>query len=208
MTLEEILKGQGLSDDQIKAVMTSMKENKLFMSTEENIDLRYSKLKTEHDALTSQHEQSVKLIDQLKAGTKDSETLQKKITSYEAQIQQMHVELEKTKLESAIKVALLDAKVKDVDYMTFKLKEKGELKLDEYGKVKGIDDMLAGLKVQFPTQFESAEDRKEIKEHELPDHDENKAKTMTRAEFLRKPYRERAEFQAQNPDAYNAIMNS
>ena len=33
-------------------------------------------------------------------------------------------ELEQTKLDNAIQIALLEAKVTDVDYMTFKLKRK------------------------------------------------------------------------------------
>ena len=37
-----------------------------------------------------------------------------------------------------------------------KLKEKGELALDEDGKIKGWDDKIAALKTQFPTQFEAA----------------------------------------------------
>ena len=48
MNLIEIMKAKGISDDIIKAVQEDMKANKIFTSAEENIDIRYGKLKTEH----------------------------------------------------------------------------------------------------------------------------------------------------------------
>lgn len=83
----------------------------------------------------------------------------------------LQAELEKTKLENAIQLALRDAKAVDPEYLAFKLREKykpEELTLDENGKVKGMDDKLAGLKTQFPNQFESA-GQKKVKENKLPE---------------------------------------
>ena len=205
MTLQEILKSQGLAEEQIQTITGEMKQNKIFTAGEENLDIRYSKLKADHDNLVTQHSESTKLIEQLKAGTKDSEALQGKITSYESTIAQLQQQLKETQLNAAIQVALLGAKAVDVDYLTFKMKEKGELELDEQGHIKGIDDKLAGLKTQFPTQFESASTQKEIQQHRLPNPD-NGGNRMTKSEFLRKPYAERAAFAAENPEAYDAMM--
>lgn len=111
------------------------------------------------------------LIAELKKGTKGNEDLQGKITGYETQVAQLQAELEKTKIENAIQLALRDAKAVDPDYLAFKLREKysaDELKLDENGKVKGIDDKLAGLKTQFPNQFEGAGGKKVV-ENKLPE---------------------------------------
>lgn len=111
------------------------------------------------------------LIAELKKGTKGNEELQGKITGYETQVVQLQAELEKTKLENAIQLALRDAKAVDPDYLAFKLREKykpEELTLDENGKVKGMDDKLAGLKTQFPAQFEGAGGKKVV-ENKLPD---------------------------------------
>ena len=44
MTLEELLKAQGIEDAKISAVLTSMKENKIYTASEENLDIRYNKL--------------------------------------------------------------------------------------------------------------------------------------------------------------------
>lgn len=113
------------------------------------------------------------LIADLKKGTKGNEELQGKITGYETQVSRLQAELEKTKLENAIQLALRDAKAVDPDYLAFKLREKygaDELTLDENGKVKGMDDKLAGLKTQFPNQFES-DGTKKVVENKLPEGD-------------------------------------
>lgn len=205
MTLQEILKAKNIADEDINAIISEMKQNKIFTAGEENLDIRYNKLKADHENLTAQHGESTKLIEQLKSAAKGQEGLQSKITDYESTIANLQEQLKQTQMDNAIQVALLGAKAVDVDYLTFKLKEKGELELDEQGHIKGIDDKLAGLKTQFPTQFESADQQKEIEVHKLPNRKEDGG-GMTRNEFLRKPYNERAEFAHKNPEAYQAIM--
>lgn len=202
MTLQEILKSQGLSDEQIEKVTGEMKQNKIFLADEENLGIRYKKLKDDHDALTKQHGEATTLIEELKKGNKGNEQLQSKITAYETQVADLQSELEKTKVESAIKVALLSAKALDVDYLTFKLKEKGEMKLDDQGNIKGIDDMIAGLKTQFPTQFETASQKK-IEEHKLPNGDDNKK--ISQEDFNKMGYQDRLKVYNENPELYNEL---
>lgn len=207
MTLQEILKAKSMSDEDIQAVIGEMKQNKIFTTSHENMDVRYPKLKADHESLVTQHGESTKLIDQLKASTKDNEALQSKITGYEAQISQLQEQLKQTQLDAAVQVALVGAKATDVEYMTFRLKEKDDLELDDQGKIKGIDDKLAGLKTQFPAFFESAAGSgKQIDPQKLPGRNPDDG-GMTKAEFLRKPYAERAAFAAENPEAYKTIMN-
>lgn len=175
MTLEELLKAQGLSDEQIKAITASMKENKIYTASEENLDIRYGKLKTDYDTLNTQHGESTKLIEQLKKDAKNDEALQGKITAYETQVANLQKELDETRLESAIKVALMNAKTDDVGYMAFKLKEGGALELDEDGNIKGIDEKISNLKTQFPTHFDSENNPgpREIDPKPLPEGDRN-----------------------------------
>ena len=54
MKLLEILKAQGLTDDQIKEIQTSMKENKVYETSLENADERYSKAKIKLKSLEDQ----------------------------------------------------------------------------------------------------------------------------------------------------------
>jgi hypothetical protein len=210
MTLQEILKAKGLSNEDIESVIGEMKQNKIFTAAEENLDIRYGKLKSEHDTLTQQYSQANALIDQLKKDTKADEELQGKITSYETQVQSLQKQLAETKLKSALKVALLSEKAEDVDYLTFKLESKlkdenKKLELDENENIKGWKDIVSGLKTQFPNQFEKTADKKII-ENKLPNNSDDKV--LTKSDVLKMPYTERAKFQSENPTEYETIMKS
>lgn len=189
MTIAEILKAKGVSDDIISAVQEDMKTNKIYTASEENLDIRYGKLKTQHEGKLAELTEAQNLIEELKKSNKGNESLQTKVSDYEAQIQQLQAQLAQTQLEAEIKVQLLGAKALDVDYLTFKLKEKGELALDEQGKIKGWDDKLAGLKTQFPNQFEDGS-KKNILENRLPENKEhgNESEPKSLADALRMQY--------------------
>lgn len=208
MTLQEILKAKGVADDVIEGIIADMKANKIYTTMHENMDVRYPKLKGEVDNLTARDAESTKLIDQLKAGTKDNEALQGKITNYEAQIADLVKQLNDQKIDAAMerKLAAAGAKPEDYDYLKYLWKQKGEIMLDDQGEIKGADDAVAGLKTQRPAQFETGQKGKEITPQPLPGRNNGDGQ-MTKAEFLRKPYAERAAFAAENPDAYNSIMN-
>ena len=204
MTLAELLKAKGIEDGIVKAILEEMKTNKIFTASEENLDVRYGKLKTDHDGKLAELTEAQNLIAELKKSNKGNEGLQQRITDYEGQVAKLQAELEQTKLESAIKVELLSAKALDVDYLTFKLKEKGEIALDENGKIKGWDDKLAGLKTQFPAQFEGS-GAKKYEENRLPEM-EQPERTVTKEEFERMGYNSRVEFKRTNPEQYSQMM--
>ena len=204
MTIAEILKAKGLDEKVIAEIQEEMKTNKIFTASEENLDIRYGKLKTDHDGNLAKLTEAQKLIAELEKNNKGNEGLQQQITDYKSQMAQLQTELEQTKLESAIKVELLAAKALDVDYLTFKLKEKGELALDENGKIKGWDDKLAALKTQFSTQFESV-GAKKIEENKLPEVG-GEPRTITKDEFDRMGYNSRVEFKRTNPEQYSQLM--
>jgi hypothetical protein len=205
VTLQEILKAKGMSDADVESTMSEMKTNKIFITQYENMDVRYPKLKADHESLTAQHGESTKLIEQLKAGTKDSEALQGKITNYESTIANLTTQLKNTQIESAAKIELLNAKVTDVDYMMFRLKEKGDLELDDQGRIKGIDDRLAGLKTQFPNFFESAAEQRELQPQRLPDRNKDNGTIVTKEEFNKMGYNARVELKKSNPELYEQL---
>ncbi len=206
MTLAELLKSKGIEDSIIEGIIADMKTNKIFTASEENLDVRYGKLKTDHDGKLKELTEAQNLIAELKKSSKGNEDLQGKITTYEQQVQQLQAELEQTKIDSAINVGLLAAGVKpdDVDYVTFKLKAKGEeLALDETGKIKGWDDKVAALKTQLPGQFESAGSKK-YEEYKLPEGDPGD-KVITKEEFNKMGYNSRVELKKNNPEQYNQL---
>lgn len=170
---------------------------------------KYDALQALLDGKTTELDTANGLIAKLKKGTKDNEDLQGEITGYEQQVQQLQAELEKTKLENAIQLALRDAKAVDPEYLAFKLREKykpEELTLDENGKVKGMDDKLAGLKTQFPAQFESSGNKKVI-ENKLPDN-QGGSDSVTKEDFAKMGYQERLKLFNENPTAYAELTKN
>lgn len=127
------------------------------------------------------------LIAELKKATKGDEALQGKVTSYETQVKQLQEELKKTQLESAVKVALLGAKVTDIDYMAFRLNEKGDLELDDQGNIKGIEDKIAGLKTQYPKFFEDVK-KEEIEPNPLPKPEDRETEPQSLADAIKANY--------------------
>lgn len=133
---------------------------------------KHDALQTKFDLQSQELTAANELITQLKKDGKGNEEMQGKTTAYEEQVIDLQQQLAETKLNSAIKIALLAENVEDADYLAFKLKEKanadgGKLELDENDNIKGWDKMLEGLKTQCPTMFKT-EQQKKIEEKRLP----------------------------------------
>lgn len=208
MTIAEILKAKGIADNIIEEIQAEMKSNKIYTASEENLDIRYGKLKTQHEGKVAELTEAQKLIEELKKSGAGNEDLQGKVTAHEQQIAQLQAQLAETQIDAEVNIALLAAGVKpdDVDYVMFKLKAKGELELGEDGHIKGMDDKIAALKTQLPAQFDSS-NAKKYEERKLPDTDE-KGDGITREALLKKPYAERAKIYNENPEAYKTIMKN
>ena len=212
MTLQELLRQIGIAEETIIKILNGMKENKIFTASEENLDVRYGKLKDEHTSKLTELEQANNLIGELKKSAKGNEDLEGKIKTYETEtIPQLQKQLEETKIKSAIKLSLLGEKAVDVDYLTYKLEEKlkenGEtLQLDDNENIKGWSDKLASLKTQFPKMFESSQS-KTVDPNKLPESD-NSNKGLTKADIFKMSYTDRAKYQSENPEEYKTIMKS
>lgn len=204
-TINEILTARGLDETTVNSILNDLKENKLFFTSEENMDIRHGKLKAQYEGQGKQLEEALATIETLKKSTKGQEDAQKQIAEHEAREKALLEELEKSKVLSEARFALKDAGALDVDYLLFKLQEKGELALDEHGKLKDWDDKLAGLKTQMPTQFESKSGKKNIVENKLPG-ENGGGDSVTRESLLKMPYAERMKVYTENPEAYKAAM--
>ena len=208
MNLTEILNAQGITEEVANAILAAMRENKIFTASEENLDIRYGKLKTDHEGVKQQLGQANATIEDMKKLTKNQEEAQQKLTAYEQQMAQLQAQLEQTQIDADVQVELLAAGVKpdDIDYVMFKLKAKGALERGEDGKIKGMDDKIAALKTQLPAQF-TGEKRKNILENKLPTDTEG-GEGITKESLLKKPYAERMKLFTENPEAYKNAMNN
>lgn len=208
MNFTEILKAQGLTDEQIVKVSAEMKSNKIYLASEENLDVRYQKLKLESDQLNQELAKSQALITELQKGNKGNEELQSKVKGYEDEIANLKKANEKQRVESALDRVLLEANVQDVDYVKFKIREKGtELKLDEQGNLIGVKDMLDALKVQLPNQFSNTT-QQQIKEYRLPDNDNPNDKGISKEQFNKMSYQERLKLFNENKEAFQELTKS
>lgn len=54
MNLNEILKSKNIEEEVIKSILEDMKANNIFTASEENLDIRYGKLKNQHDTASAQ----------------------------------------------------------------------------------------------------------------------------------------------------------
>lgn len=134
---------------------------------------KYSALETSLTGKQTELDKANQLIEDLRKGTKDNENLQNQITDYDNQVKVLQGELAKTKLKAAIKVALLNEKALDIDYLTYKLEtdEKKTLELDDNDNIKGWKDIATGLKTQYPNQFEGKGSGNIIEPKPLPNSD-------------------------------------
>lgn len=146
------------------------------------------------------------LIAELKKGTAGNENLQNKIADYETQVNDLQKQLQETKVKAALKVALLSEKAVDVDYLSYKINEKMKeqgkiLELDENEHIKGIDEMLSGLKVQFPNQF-AADQQKQVEVQKLPDNGNDQNTGITAEAFSKMGYQSRLKLKQEHPEVY------
>lgn len=198
MTLEELLNEEvyakvkaaideinGKEPDKLKHVRFADLSEGGYISKE-----KYTSLETDKGSVEEQLGQANELINQLKKGTKGDDGLQGKIGEYETTITKLTAENEKLKTESSLKLILLEAGAKpgDIDYLLFRAREKGEILIGEDGKAKGQDDLIASLKAQCPSQFQTS-DAKAIQEHRLEMGDiHNQEEPKTLAEALKQQY--------------------
>ena len=168
MTILELLqKVFNATEEQAADFMEQMKSNKIYTASEENMDIRFGKLKTQHAGVQEQLTKANATIEELQKANAGNAELQKTVTAYQTENEQLKAKLEKAMIESDAKVALLAAGAKDIDYAMFKLMEKGEMIRGEDGKVKDLDDKIAALKNQKPDQFHGGS-KKIYQEFKLP----------------------------------------
>ena len=198
MNLAEILKSNGVDDEVIGKITEDMKANKVYTASEQNLDIRYGKLKNEHT--TAQN-----TITDLQSQIAEFENLKAQnatlVENANNKIAELQNELVKVKTDNALERALIEANVQDVDYMKYKLKEKHPdgFKMDENGKIESINTVLDDLKIQFPNQFSKTEKKIEEKKLEKTDDSGN---SITGDQFNKMNYHERAKLFKENPEQY------
>lgn len=208
MTLQELLKAQNLTDEQVKGILDAMKQNKIYTASEENLDVRYGKLKTDHDAMVAKDAESQKLIAELQKATKGQEGIQTKITEYEATIQAQTNELQQFRMDSAMKMALISAgaKPESMEYLMYKLNNDSDWKpkLNDKGQIVGIDDKLKACKTINKDCFGHASSTIRVEERRI---EHGRHIGMTKKEFDSMGYEQRLKLYNTDHELYNLFSN-
>lgn len=155
MDFKQFLVSQGVSEDQATKITEAMPANKLFISSEENLDIRYAKAKTDLEQAKADLANANKLVSDLKKDNANVESLQKKVTEYETKMTQIETERAQERKTNAIKEALTKAGAIDVEYMSFKL---GDVEVDKDGQIKDLESKVKQLKETNPSFFPQSTD--------------------------------------------------
>ena len=202
MKFEELLKAQGLSDEQISAITKAMGKEKIYTTTLENIEERYNKLKGQKEDLDEQIKTANNTIKDLKKNNVDNEELQKTIKQHEDTIKNLKADSEKKirnlTLDSAINSALTKAKAKHSDLLASKI-DRDKLVINEDGTVTGLDEQLKGFKDTYKDMFEVSLGGK------TPPNPDGKPTTITKEQFNKMGYLERVKLNQDNPELYNSL---
>lgn len=140
MKFEELLKKQGLTDEQVNAVLSRMKENKIYTTSLENADVRYNKLKEDKKDLETQLGKANTTIADLDKLKIDNQELQGKLTNYETEKANYEKALKDKDFNYALDKALSGYKCKDTELI------KALIKRDN---IKFEGDNVIGLKEQM-----------------------------------------------------------
>lgn len=207
MTINELLQQTfNATEEQVSAFLEAMKNNKIFTTSEENMDIRFGKMKTQRDSVTEQLTKANATIEELQKANAGNDQLQQTVTAYQAENEKLKAQLNEAMIESEAKVSLLAEGVRDIDYAMFKLKATGQLEMGEDGKVKDLAGKIDALKTQIPDQF-AGSGKKTYQENKLPEHNDE-GEGITKESLLKKPYAERMRIYTENPEAYKSAMNS
>jgi len=155
MDFKEYLISKGIEEETVSKVMEGMSENKLFLSTEEHIDERYTKLKTQKDAADEQLVKATETIDSLKNSNTSNEELQTLITTHEQTIQSLKDQNQVTQKQSAIDLSLVKYGAKNAKAVAALL-DAEKIQLSDDG-IKGLDEQLEALKTSDAYLFQSNE---------------------------------------------------
>lgn len=206
MEFKELLKAQNLTDEQINNITAKMKEEKIYTTSLENADERYTKLKGQKADLDEQIKAANTTITELKKNNKDNEALQQTIQDHEATIENLKKESAQKDFNYALDSALKDNKCKNAKALKALL-DLDNIKFNE-GKLEGLEGQLTALKESdgylFDTSNPAPGNTGGAGNHPRVG---GGAGEVTKADLMKMPYSKRVEFFNNNKEEFNRLMN-
>lgn len=206
MEFKELLKAQSLTDEQINNITAKMKEEKIYTTSLENADERYTKLKGQKADLDEQIKAANTTITELKKNNKDNEALQQTIQDHEATIENLKKESAQKDFNYALDSVLKDNKCKNAKALKALL-DLDNIKFNE-GKLEGLEGQLTALKESdgylFDTSNPAPGNTGGAGNHPRVG---GGSGAVTKADLMKMPYSKRVEFYNNNKEEFNRLMN-
>ncbi|AJA42523.1 minor structural protein (endogenous virus) [Clostridium phage phiCT453A] len=155
-------------------------------------------IKTDYDSISEQLNTANNTIKELKKNNKDNETLQNTIKEHEKTITDLKTENIRTKKESAIKLALIDAGCIDTDYFIHVNGGVDSFETDELGNIKDLDNIVKSTKESKPYMFPEEQKQPQFSGVNPVDSAANKT---TAKDTSKMSYTELCKYLEENPNA-------
>lgn len=194
----KFLEDLGLTKEQIDSVMA---ENGKDIETEKE---KVTATVAELEDIKNQLKEANSTITDLKKNNADNEALQTKVKEYEDAIKTQKADYEakvrNLTLDSAIEKALSKAGAKHIDLLSTKI-DREKLKIEEGGKVIGLDEQIASYKETYKDLFVPKIEGRD------PNNKSTSNKGMTKEQFNSLSYKERVELYNTNKELYDSFIN-
>lgn len=202
MEFKELLKAQSLTDEQINNITAKMKEEKIYTTSLENADERYTKLKGQKADLDEQIKAANTTITELKKNNKDNEALQQTIQDHEATIENLKKESAQKDFNYALDSALKDNKCKNAKALKALL-DLDNIKFNE-GKLEGLEGQLNALKESDGYLFDTSNPAPG-NTGGIGNHPRVGDGAITKEQFNKMTYKERVDLFNSNKELYNQL---
>lgn len=155
MNIKDILTKHGVADEQVATVEEALAKEKVYLTKEENIDVRYNKLKEQFDSKNEELDKANGLVAELQKSTGDNDKAQKQITDYKTEIDTLKAKIADGEKKTIATEALKQAGVSDVDYALYKLGGVSSLELKD-GEIADMSNLVKDLKKSIPDYFKES----------------------------------------------------
>ena len=157
--LKDILKKQGLEDQVIENIFSDMAEGKVYITKEQNIEERYSKVKNQKNELDKQLAERDKQIEELMKNNSSNTELLNQLEALKQENLNSKNEYEskisKLEFNYALDKALLGAKCRNTTALKALLRL-DDIKMNE-GKLEGLEEQLETLRENDGYLFEEVQ---------------------------------------------------
>lgn len=197
MNFKEYLTSKGVTEEQATQIVSGMPDEKFHLTSEEKLDDRYGKLKTQKEQLEEDLQNANQLVEDLKKSNKTNEDLQSQIDDYKNQLETVNAQRLDDQKNSAIELALTQSGALD-NKAAKALLDLDKLELSDDG-LKGLDEQINSLKESKGFLFQKEQDPTfpHLVKGGNPKGSNNSSKSISEMS-----YQEVADLKANNPDAF------